>query len=185
MNITGGKYNSLKVIAPHFNTVRPTLSKIRAGVFNCLSSQMDFSNKCFLDCFAGSGIISLEALSRGFKKVITIEKDLKTCKIIEENFKTIKIKPNLIKKDTIKVLSEINDKFDVIYIDPPYLNNSLYETTLDIIQKKNILNIKGIIVVECENNKHNFSIPKELTVYKQKKYGSTLILFLKLEEVSS
>ena len=73
MNITGGIYNRQKVQAPDESVTRPTLSKVRMSVFNTLSSMIDFEGKSFLDMFAGSGIMGLEALSRGFNKIYAIE----------------------------------------------------------------------------------------------------------------
>ena len=64
MNITGGIYKGRKIIAPDENITRPTLSKTRESVFNVLYSLIDFEEKVFLDMFAGSGIMGLEALSR-------------------------------------------------------------------------------------------------------------------------
>ena len=70
MIITGGKYKGRKVLAPDEKVTRPTLSKVRQGVFNVLFSEIgDFEGKSFLDLFGGSGIMGLEALSRGFEDV--------------------------------------------------------------------------------------------------------------------
>ena len=80
MQITGGKYNSRKIKTPEYDNIKPTLSKTRQGIFNALSSLIDFDGKLFIDMFAGSGIMSLEAISRGFE-VISFEKDKKYCRI--------------------------------------------------------------------------------------------------------
>ena len=177
MNITGGKYNSIKIKVPESDSVRPTLSKIRAGVFNSLSSLMSFENSSFLDCFAGSGIISLEAVSRGFKRVVTIEKDYKTAKIIKENFKFVNEMPNLIIKDSINVLDILKEKFDVIYLDPPYMLTDLYEKSVEKIIKNNLLNNNGIIVVECKKNNKDFRFNNKLKLIKEKTYGDTSVLY--------
>ena len=70
MNISGGKFKGQRVIAPDERITRPTLSKVRMGVFNTLFSIFgEFKNLSFLDVYGGSGIMGLEALSRGFEKV--------------------------------------------------------------------------------------------------------------------
>lgn len=74
MNITAGKYKGQKITAPDENITRPTLSKVRMGIFNTLQAMIDFENASFLDMFAGSGIMGLEAVSRGFSRVVSIEK---------------------------------------------------------------------------------------------------------------
>ena len=91
MNITGGIYNGRKVQAPDEKITRPTLSKVRMSVFNSLYSELStFENKTFLDMFGGSGIMGLEALSRGFKSVTVFEKNRQSAEIIKNNYKTKK-----------------------------------------------------------------------------------------------
>ena len=184
MNITGGKYNSINVAAPESKTVRPTLSKVRSGVFNSLASLTDFEDKTFLDCFGGSGIMSLEAVSRGFKKVIIIEKNLKTAQIIKNNFKKLNESPNLIVSDILKALNLLENSFDVIYIDPPYKNINLYYDTLTKIYEKSLLNTNGIIILECKSDEKSIVIPDFYKVIKEKKYGDTKLIFLKSSDNS-
>ena len=127
MNITGGIYNGRKVQAPDEKITRPTLSKVRMSVFNSLYSEFStFENKTFLDMFGGSGIMGLEALSRGFKSVTVFEKNRQSAEIIKNNYKTLGLKPNLMIGDSLKLIQKITDNFDVIYIDPPY-TSGVYE----------------------------------------------------------
>ena len=183
MNITGGKFNSRKVIAPDSDKVRPTLSKIRESVFNILSSLIDFESSTFLDAFSGSGIISLEAVSRGFKNVISIEKDYKTARIIKENFIQLGLEPNLIIKDIVYFLHKTVEKFDVIYLDPPYKNVELYNKSLKIIADKEILNKNGVIVTESQKG-IEINIPEVFSLTKEKNYGDTVIRIYTLSYIS-
>ena len=81
MIVTAGIYKGRKIIAPDEKITRPTLSKVRMGVFNSLFSILEnFENRTFLDVFGGSGIMGIEALSRGFKEVQVFEKKYKWCK---------------------------------------------------------------------------------------------------------
>ena len=82
MNITGGKYNSLNIETAKFDNVKPTLSKVRQAVFNSLATQGDFETFC--DLFAGSGIMTFEAISRGYD-VTSVEIDKKTAAFIKKN----------------------------------------------------------------------------------------------------
>ena len=174
MNITGGKFNSRKVFVPDSDKVRPTLSKIRESVFNMLSSLIDFENANFLDVFSGSGIISLEAVSRGFKKVVSIEKDYKTAKVIMKNFAQLDLIPNLIVKDAVKALDKIEEKFDVIYLDPPYKEIDLYNTIFKIIADKELLTSNGVIITESQKETE-YIVPRRFSLIKEKTYGDTLI----------
>lgn len=174
MQITGGIYNSRKIKTPDFENIKPTLSKTRQGIFNSLSSIIDFENKIFFDLFSGSGIMSLEALSRGFR-VLSFEKDKKTALAIQNSFKSLNLKPELYFGDTLKNLLKVNLKADVIFIDPPY-ESDLYDRTLKLIKENNILNDSGIIILEHpaekEINKKGFEL------IKARIYGNKQITFL-------
>lgn len=179
MNITAGKYKGSKVRIPDEKIVRPTLSKIRESIFNTLFSLIDFEDKSFLDLFAGSGIMGLEALSRGFGSVFALEKNAKVARILKENYENIRLKPNFIVGDSLKILPKLSEKFDVIYIDPPY-HSGIYEECLKKISENSLLNPDGIVILE-----HVTEVKWEefgFELIKQKKYSNKLITFLKAKE---
>ena len=121
MIITGGKYKGRKIQAPDEKITRPTLSKVRQGVFNTLFSLIgEFENKTFLDVFGGSGIMGIEALSRDFKEVLVFEKNPKVAQVLKKNYSTLGLHPELKIGDSLKLLEKLDRNFDVIYIDPPY-----------------------------------------------------------------
>lgn len=172
MNITAGKYKGQKIIAPDENITRPTLSKVRMSVFNTLQAIIDFEGSSFLDMYAGSGIMGLEALSRGFTKILAIEKNRKVFNIIKSNYKKYEKENNIkiVCADSTKLCSKLNEKFDVIYIDPPYFSG-IYEQSLKSV--KEITN--GIIILE-----HVTEVDYTgYEVIKQKKYGDKFITILK------
>lgn len=168
MIITAGKFKGRKVTAPDENITRPTLSKVRMSVFNTLQAMINFEGSSFLDMYAGSGIMGLEALSRRFSNVVAIEKNLKAANIIKSNFKKFENPPRLLIADSLKI--RLTEKFNVIYIDPPYFSG-IYEESLRTA--KNFSN--GIIILEhvTDVNFQGFEI------IKQKKYGDKFITFLK------
>lgn len=171
MNITAGKYNGQKIIAPDENITRPTLSKVRMSVFNTLQAMVDFENLSFLDMYSGSGIMALEAISRGFLSATMIEKNKKVYNIIRQNIK--KYEPEndikLILGDSLKVCEKLNSKFDIIYIDPPYFSG-IYEKSLEVALKIS----SGIIIMEHVTDL-DFS---GVNLLKQKKYGDKFISFI-------
>ncbi len=169
MIITAGKYKGQKIAVPDENITRPTLSKVRMSVFNTLQALIEFDGKSFLDMFAGSGIMGLEALSRGFCDVVAIEKHPKAANIIKSNFKKFTPAPELITGDSLKLTSKIKTKFDVIYIDPPYYSG-VYEQSLAAVKELS----NGIVILEHVTDV-NFAGFKLL---KQKKYGDKFITFL-------
>lgn len=170
MNITAGKFKGQKVTAPDESITRPTLSKVRMAVFNTLQAMIDFEGKTFLDMYAGSGIMGLEALSRGFSSAVAIEKNLKVAQIIKSNFKKFSQPPKLIIGDSLKKTPLLTQKFDVIYIDPPYYAG-IYEDSLCAV--KNIAG--GIIILEHVGDV-DFS---GYEIIKQKSYGDKVVTFIK------
>ena len=88
MIVTAGKFKGQKVVAPDENITRPTLSKVRMSIFNTLQAIVNFEGSSFLDMFAGSGIMGLEALSRGFEHVVAIEKNPKVVGIYRLTMKS-------------------------------------------------------------------------------------------------
>lgn len=168
MNITGGKYNGRKILTPDEKITRPTLSKVRMGVFNTLFSLLgDFGGKSFLDLFGGSGIMGLEALSRGFKDVTVCEKNLKAAQIIKKNYETIGLKSDLKICDSLKFLKNNELFFDVIYIDPPY-ESGIYEEVFELIKTDSI--------VVAEHSKE-LDFESKFELIKTKNYGGKFVSF--------
>lgn len=170
MIVTAGKFKGQKVVAPDENITRPTLSKVRMSIFNTLQAMVDFEGSSFLDMFAGSGIMGLEAISRGFGKAVAIEKNPKVVRVIKNNFKNFKQAPKLLIGDSLKVVPKLDEKFDVIYIDPPYFSG-VYEKSLESICEI----ASDVVILEhvVEVNFNGFEI------IKQKKYGDKFVTFLK------
>ena len=169
MIITAGIYKGQKVIAPNERITRPTLSKTRMGVFNTLYSIMgDFEGKTFLDVFGGSGIMGLEALSRGFKSVKVYELNRKSAEIIKNNYKKLGLEADLTIGDSVKLLKKSNVYYDVVYIDPPY-KNKMYGSVLSVING-------DIIVVESDED---ISLLYNYELIKCKIYGNTKVTYLK------
>lgn len=171
MIITGGKYKGRKILAPDERITRPTLSKVRQGVFNALFSEIgDFDGKSFLDLFGGSGIMGLEALSRGFSEVVVFEKNAKVAQILKKNYETLNLKPILKIGDSLKLIENCVKTFDVIYIDPPYYSG-VYEEVFCKLSRCNLKN--SIIVTE---HAEPLKIEK-FSLIKEKKYGDKFVSF--------
>lgn len=168
MIITAGRYKGRRIITPDEKITRPTLSKVRMGVFNSLYSIIgNFNGLSFLDVFGGSGIIGLEALSRGFGSSTVFEKNKHAAEVIKQNYKSLGLEPDLHVGDSLMLLDKLNKNFDVIYIDPPY-HSDFYE---EIILKIH----SGTVIVE-----HSETIDfSGLKVIKQKQYSDKYITFLR------
>lgn len=175
MNITAGKYKGQKIQAPDENITRPTLSKVRMSVFNTLQAMIGFDGASFLDMYSGSGIMGLEALSRGFSRVVMVEKNRKIYNVIKANIKKYENDNSikLILGDSLKVCEKL-EPLDIVYIDPPYFSG-VYEKSLEIATKI----CHGIIILE-----HVVEIDfTGSDVLKQKKYGDKFITFIRCKNV--
>lgn len=169
MNITAGKFKGQKITAPDEKITRPTLSKVRMSIFNTLQAMIDFEGASFLDMYAGSGIMALEAVSRGFLRAEAIEKHPKVAQIIKNNYKKFDCAPKLFIGDSLKITSKMSEKFDVIFIDPPYFSG-IYEKSLEAVR-----HLAGEIVILEHVTDVDFS---GYEILKQKKYGDKFITFL-------
>lgn len=173
MIITAGKFKGINIKAPDEKITRPTLSKVRMSVFNTLQAIVDFEGKSFLDMFSGSGIMGMEAYSRGFSDVVMIEKNKKVLSVIKMNIEKLKSPSNLkiLNGDSLKLAPALSRKFDVIYIDPPYFSG-IYEQSLEAVKSV----CGGIVILE-----HVVAVDFEgYELIKQKKYGDKFISFLTL-----
>lgn len=183
LKITGGKYRGrLLKIPPN---IRPTSNKVREALYNIVGERV--FQAIFLELFAGSGIVGIEALSRGAKKVVFIEKNRNVARTIEENLKIINNleKAEIIVGDVLnglKKLSKNKEKFDIIFLDPPYKEKLLTISTLEFISSIDIFKKNCIIIVE---HYKKISLPEQVGILKKVKiykYGDTQLLFYNLNK---
>ena len=165
MIITSGKYKGRKIQVPPESITRPTLSKVRMAVFNTLQAVINFEGKSFLDMYAGSGIMGLEALSRGFEKAVAIEKNPKVVGVLKTKFDS---RPKLYVGDSLNIINKIDDFFDVVYIDPPYFAG-IYEKSLQALNPCEIVILEHVEEVDFVG----------FELIKQKKYADKYITFLR------
>ena len=176
MRIIAGKYKRRMIYGPNVKTTRPTKDRVRESVFMALSSLDD---KIFLDLYAGSGSIGLEAISRGAKKTYFVDRNIDAIKCIKENIINLNITEDyeIIKNsdvDALKAFKEKNIKFDVIYLDPPYEEGE-YQKIIDMIFDFGLLNEYGIII--CESDKKLDIINPHIVSSKEYKYGDIYVTF--------
>lgn len=164
MRIISGKYKGKKLRGFNIEGTRPTMDRIKESLFGMI--QTHIPNSVVLDLFAGSGALGLEAISNGAKKCYLIDKNIEAIKIIKENSQNIDENLKIMNIDYKKFLKNTEEKFDIIFLDPPYKENQM-DKSLRIIEERNLLNDKGIVICEYEigNPKTN------LKLIKEKSYG--------------
>lgn len=183
MRIIGGKAKGRTLHFPPGSKERPTSDFLREALFNMLGS---LEEKIFLDLFAGSGSVGLEAASRGAQEVYFVEKSKILVEIIKKNIQKCCLDENcfVIAADIEQGLSNLLKKkceADIIFIDPPY-NRNMAGTTLNLLNKYQIFK-EDVAVVIQHSMKENFtgSIDNNIYLKDQRKYGENVLTFLKME----
>ena len=177
MRIIAGKFKGLKLNEFELDNIRPTIDRVRESIFNKI--QFYISGATVLDLFGGTGAVSLEFVSRNAERVITIDNNSNSIKLIKQNFQKAKINPNLHEMDYMKALKKfVSDgvKFDIIFLDPPFATDYA-EKAIKFISENNLLNDDGIIVYEHMEGKE-FLCPNNLIVEDERKYGTIKVSYL-------
>jgi len=182
MRIIGGALKNTPLKTPLGFLVRPTAEKVREALFNILGNAVDGCK--FLDLFAGSGAVGLEAASRGAAKVTFVESKASVIKVLQSNIEKCKLSDmaTLIHFDVIGTLRTLNNRqlqFDIIFLDPPYEQELLAEC-LQLISKYPLMSAHSIIITQSF-----FKTPLPaiagIKLYRQEKYGETLLSFFSWE----
>lgn len=175
----GTKLNSIQDLS-----TRPTLDRVKESLFNILQPNIQ-EDSVILDLFSGSGAIAIEFLSRGAKKAYFCEKNQLAVKMIYSNLEKTKLieKAVIIKKDyknALEMLQQEKVKLDFGYIDPPYEANIAVDAVKRILSL-NLLNEKGNLIIETDDEKRELLELKELNVdvYDIRKYGRVSLIFLR------
>ena len=130
---------------------RPTTDRVKEGLFNIL--QCDIEGRRVLDLFAGTGQLGIECLSRGAASAVFVEQRRDAVALIRDNLKITNLGENarVVCGDALAFLSSAREKFDLIFIDPPYAAN-LWKNAMEAIYQFDILSNHGIIVCESPSD---------------------------------
>lgn len=176
MRIISGKHKGLNLKSFDFDGTRPTTDKVREAIFSKIQFRI-FDSNC-LDLFGGTGAITIEFLSRGAKKVVVGDNNIKSINLIKENCLKAKENPTIIKgdyKSTLKILKDNNEKFDIIFLDPPY-KSDFGQNSIKLIEDYGLLNEDGVLVYECEKNTN--IVLNSLKIIDEKIYGTIKVYYI-------
>ena len=174
MRVITGKARGVVLKTPEGMETRPTSDRVKEALFSIIN--FDIPNSVVLDLFGGTGQLGIEALSRGAKSAVFVDAGDPACKLIKENLRRTKLEGQgkVVQSDYLQYLRTCHDKFDIIFLDPPYAEVFL-ENSLKKLSEIDILQSGGIIVCERPLGKE---LPWELPGYsrsKDYKYGNTLL----------
>lgn len=180
MRVIAGTARSLPLKAPKGFDTRPTTDRIKETLFNILQPRL--ADCVFVDLFAGSGGIGIEALSRGAKKSYFIENAREASDCIAENllFTGFTNSAVLLKRDVLVALHDIREEeADIIFMDPPY-GKDHEKKVLDVLNNVKYVTNNTILVIESDLDT-DFSYTKEMgfEIYKEKKYKTNRHIFLR------
>ncbi len=163
-------------------STRPTLDRVKESLFNIINEKIE--NAVILDLFSGSGAIGIEFLSRGCKKAYMCDSSREAVKFIVDNVNKTKLQENAIIKnkdyiDFLKELKNQNEKFDIIFLDPPY-ELDISKNAVKLILEYGLLKKDGIIIIESDEEEREINNLKDMNVeiYDSRKYGRAHLIFL-------
>lgn len=173
MRIISGSRRGQKLFEFDGLDIRPTTDRVRESLFNLIQA---FTPKAHvLDLFGGSGALSFEALSRGASSSVICDNDSRSLTLIRKNAEKLNFLSDvrILNKSAQQYLKECDQKFDLIFLDPPY-NKGFIRPVISEIIERDILEIDGIIVLESDDTDEHGTF-SGLDILKQKKYGRSYI----------
>jgi 16S rRNA (guanine966-N2)-methyltransferase len=183
MRIISGNFKGKKILLPKDKLTRPLKDLTKESIFNILKHSkllnIELESSNILDLFSGVGSFGLECLSRGAKNVTFLESYTEVLNILKKNIDNLNqqnqtkiIEKDIFSENTLKLL---NDKFDIIFMDPPYKEKKL-SFLLNSITELELLNNGGIIIIH-RHKKEEDDLPKKFNLILERNYGISKIIF--------
>ncbi len=186
MRIVTGKFKRMEIISPPKEIeLRPTTDRVREAIFDVI--RFNIAGTTFLDLFAGSGAMGIEAISEGADFAVFVEKDARAIKTIHTNIKRFKIENQalVIRQDVLRFLQSpgsldvIKEKFDFVFLDPPYASLLVGQTMKEIVNFPHLAN-ESIIIAEhkwAESLSEEYQGKNTLKKFREKKYGKIAVSY--------
>jgi len=185
MRVIAGKAKGRALEAPKGMNTRPITAMMKEALFSMWQFQM--RDAAFLDLFAGSGSMGIEAISRGAEKAVFVELDRNAIEVIKRNVKTCKFEQQaIVYKDDVfnrvKLLQAEGETFDIIYMDPPFTVDSIFHPVLEAVAEAHILKEDGVLAIRSLKEKDMPEVMGNLEKFKLKTYGISAIHFYRIKE---
>lgn len=180
MRVISGSVRGTVLKTPDGMKTRPTSDRVKEALFSII--QFDLPGANVLDLFGGTGQLGIEALSRGAKRAVFVDADKQACNVIRENLNRTKFveQNKVLCADSFSYLKSCTEKFNIIFLDPPYAEEFL-ENSLKLITEIDILQSNAIIVTERPLGKELSLSFAGFSRSKDYKYGNTLLALYRKE----
>ena len=179
MRIISGKARGTKLYTLDGENTRPTLDRVKESLFNIIQNEL--LDSTVLDLFSGSGALGLESLSRGAKKAILCDNNIKSIEIIKKNIEKCHFQDitEVVFKDYKKCVEQINEKLDIIFIDPPYKKDIAVDA-IKLILEKDLLKDNSLIILETDEEEREFKRLENINIKVKdlRRYGRVKLFFL-------
>jgi 16S rRNA (guanine(966)-N(2))-methyltransferase RsmD len=186
MRVIAGQYRSRVLYAPPGLDTRPTSDRLRETLFNVLAPRIE--GAIFLDLYAGSGAVGMEALSRGAAQAIFVEKAEPALRAIRTNLAALGVKDNYSVEarnasPALKRLKETGQHLDLVFLDPPYAQEKEYTATLNLLggECRSVLAPGALVIAEHEKRRELDAQYGSLIRYRILKQGDAALSFYKTE----
>lgn len=182
MRIISGEARGRTLFAPPGAETRPTSDKIRGSIFNILGQRVPGAR--VLDLFGGTGALALEALSRGADHAVIVDSSRQAMKVIERNARSVlkdqfDSRVQLMCSDYRSAIDRLRDRFDLIFLDPPYRMTEAYGDALSRLRRLDAFNEDCTIVLE-RRSAADVPLPEDFEPFDVRRYGETSVAFIKL-----
>tara|TARA_B100000795_G_scaffold222251_1_gene177111 strand:- start:180 stop:746 length:567 start_codon:yes stop_codon:yes gene_type:complete len=183
MRIISGNFKGKKILLPKNKLTRPLKDLTKESIFNIIKHSkllnINLENSNILDLFSGVGSFGLECLSREASNVTFLESYKDVLTILKKNIDNLKMQncSKIIERDIFleNTLKSLNNRFEIIFIDPPYKERKLTNLLSTIIKLK-LLKENGIIIIHRHKNEENV-FPDDFNIIIEKNYGISKIIF--------
>ena len=180
--IIGGAAGGRRLRTPSGEATRPTSDRVREALFSTLESRLgSLTGLRFLDLYAGSGAVGLEAMSRGAGVVTAVESDRRTARLVQDNATALGFrKVDVLAHPAARMLAQPpRAPYDVVFADPPYpMANTELEETLALLVANDWLAVGGMVIVERSARSVEPRWPVGLVRERAKEYGETVLWYV-------
>jgi 16S rRNA (guanine966-N2)-methyltransferase len=176
MRITGGRYKGRRITCPP-GIIRPAMDRMRESLFAILG---DLTSCSFLDLFSGSGVVGIEAASRGASPVVFVEKDFRKKETLLKNVSIIDSEVEIHLMPIERFIKKTKKSFDVIFIDPPFRRHGKNDLLM-LVRDSDLLGKESRLILHAPREEKLLDVAGNLSLYDKRSYGRSILYFFRLQ----